>query len=333
MNRSVDLGVKELVWFGVAGAMLLVLVYLADVEKLLASLRRVDIPLFSVAVAVGSCSLLVWAWVWHRFFDALEIVSTPSKTVRMFLAGHFLNSVTPLGQFGGEPLMAYVIADATESDYERALASVISADLLNALPFFTFSIGGLVYLAVVGSLDRLLIRIGAITAGLLLVGALVAYLLWSTNGVLGGTVVRSLDALEHRVGRGEAVFQSVRESVRRIEDSFERAGADRGVLLRTMLISHLAILAQILSLYFVFLSLGLDPAFVPLYLIVNLSAIATVSPTPGGTGTYEAAFSALVTLFYPVGLSTALSAAILFRLTTYWPGLLAGYPSLLTLRE
>jgi uncharacterized protein (TIRG00374 family) len=289
--------------------------------------------MFAVAFGIGLSSLLVCACVWHRFFGQMAISSTRSLTVRMFLTGHFLNSITPLGQFGGEPIMAYIVSDNTGTEYERALACVISADIVNAVPFFTFTLGGLVYLSVVGSLNSLLIQVGALSVLLLVVGGVLAYLLWSENSTLGETATGILHGLETRLTWGESLFQALRDRVTTIESAFEEAGNDPVFLLKTAAISHLAILAQIVSLYFVFVALDIEAGFVPLYFIVNLSVIATISPTPGGSGTYEAAFSALVTFFFPVSLATALTAAVLFRLTTYWPGILVGYPSLLTLRN
>lgn len=333
MNVLREFGVREAFWFGVAALLLAILIYLADLNAFLDALRRADPRYFAVAVAVGFSSLLVWAWVWHRFFGQMGMASTPSRTVRMFMTGHFLNSITPLGQFGGEPVMAYIVSENTETDYERSLACVVSADLINAVPFFTFTLGGVVYLAVWGTLSGFLEDVAAAAVAVLLLGGAVAYLLWSESGALGNAVVRIVDAADRRFDRGDALFESLRERVRNVESSFQAAGSDRRFLATTAAGSHLAILAQIVSLYFVLLSLGLKPAFVPLYFIVNLSVIATVSPTPGGSGTYEAAFSGLVTVFYSVDLSVALTAAVLFRLTTYWPGLLVGYVSMLTLRD
>lgn len=333
MNVSRQVGRKGAFWFAVAGVLFLALVYLADLDRFLESIRTADPRFFAAALVVGFSSLLVWAWVWHRFFGQMGMETTVSRTLRMFMTGHFLNSITPLGQFGGEPVMAYIVSDNTGTDYERSLACVVSADLINAVPFFTFTLGGVVYLALRGALTGFLADVGAAAVVLLLAASLVAYLLWSDDATLSGAVVRAIDAVERRVDRGEAVFESARERVRNIESSFQEAGSDRRFLVTTAVGSHLAILAQIVSLYFVLLSLGLEPAFVPLYFIVNLSVIATVSPTPGGSGTYEAAFSGLVTVFYTVDLSVALTAAVLFRLTTYWPGLLVGYVSMLTLRD
>ncbi len=332
MRLPVTIDRKGLLWFGVTGLLFAGLLYLADVEAFLSSVSRADPAPFAVAVLVGFSSLLVWALVWHRYFGQMGIASTTSRTVRMFLAGHFLNSITPLGQFGGEPIMAYLVSENTDSDYETSLACVVSADILNATPFFTFTLGGLLYLAVFGSIEGLLVDIAVLSVAIVVAGGVVAYLLWSTNGALSGAATRLLDALAGRFGRAESLLRSLKERVAEIEDAFQQAGSDRRFLLTTAAVSHLAIVAQIVSLYFVFRSIGIEPEFVPLYLIVNLSVIATLSPTPGGSGTYEVAFSALVTLFYPVSLATALTAAVLFRLTTYWPGILVGYPALLTLR-
>lgn len=332
-DSLVNIGRRELVWFGVSGALLAALLYLADVGEFVASLRRADTSLFIVALAFGFSSLLVWAWVWHRFFEEVGIEATVSQTVRMFLTGNFLNSITPLGQFGGEPIMAYIVSETTDVEYEKTLACVVSADVLNATPFFTFTLGGILYLAVVGSLRGPFVEIAVLAVVLLGLLSLLAYLLWSDDGRLGAVLVRLIDALEARLGRAESVFESVRESIEGVEKAFKEAGSDRRFLVTTAAVSHLAILAQIVSLYFVFRSLGLPTEFVPIYLIVNLSVLATLSPTPGGTGTYEAAFAGLTTVFYSVDLATAVTAAVLFRLTTYWPGILVGAVALLTLRD
>lgn len=323
---------REWLWYGVTGLLFVILLYFADLGEFLVSLRDADLSLFLVALGVGFSSLLVWAWVWHRFFDKLGIPATVSQTIRMFLTGHFLNSITPLGQFGGEPIMAYIISETTDSAYERSLTAVVSSDIINAAPFFTFTLGGILYLAVFGTLAGFLVDVGIVATAILTAGGLLAYLLWSDNSTLTGSVHSLLDGIEARLGRFEGVFDSLKDSVERIEESFQAAGADRRFLVETAAVSHLAIVAQIASLYFVFLSMGIEPRFVPIYFMVTLSTVATLSPTPGGSGTYEAAFSGLMTFFYSVDLATALSAAVLFRLTTYWPGIVVGYLSMLTLR-
>ena len=91
MHLPIAVGRKEALWFGVSGVLLAGLLYLADVDEFLSSLGHADPRLFAVAVVVGFSSLLVWAWVWHRFFRRMAIDATASLTLRMFLTGHFLN--------------------------------------------------------------------------------------------------------------------------------------------------------------------------------------------------------------------------------------------------
>lgn len=328
---ELDIGKTELIWYGLAVALFAGLLYAADLDEFVVSIRDADASLFGIGLLVGFTSLLVWAWVWHRFFDQLGIESTVSRTVRMFLTGHFLNGVTPLGQFGGEPIMAYIVADTTGSEYEPSLAAVISSDIVNAAPFLTFPLGGIIYLAAFGRIGNFLLKLGLVTVSLLTVGSALAYLLWSADDRFGSSILGLLDRLEGIIGRGGSVFDSLRASVTDVADAFQQAGSNRRFLLTTGVGSHLAIIAQIGSLYFVFRAIGLEPTFVPLYFLVTLSTIATLSPTPGGSGTYEAAFAALMTIFYPVSLATALTAAVLFRLTTYWPGLVVGFGAMLTL--
>mgnify|MGYP000252755376 CR=1 FL=1 len=221
--RGIEWGRKEVLWYGVALALFAGLLYAADINEFVASIRQVDPLLFGSGLAIGFSSLLVWAWVWHRFFGQLGIESTVSRTVRMFLTGHFLNSITPLGQFGGEPIMAFIVSDTTGTDYETALACVVSSDIVNAAPFFTFPLAGIVYLAVVGTVGGVLTKIGVVTVGLLVIGGGVAYLLWSDDARLGRTVVGVLNWIEGLVGRGDSLFASLRESVHEVADAFERA--------------------------------------------------------------------------------------------------------------
>ncbi|MFB6190551.1 MAG: lysylphosphatidylglycerol synthase domain-containing protein [Candidatus Nanohaloarchaea archaeon] len=77
------------------------------------------------------------------------------------------------------------------------------------------------------------------------------------------------------------------------------------------------------------LSMGVSSDFTPLYFVLVLSSFGNFSPTPGGSGTFEALMAAVLTFFLPhITFATALAVAIIFRLTTYWPGLAIGYLAL-----
>ena len=117
----------------------------------------------------------------------------------------------------------------------------------------------------------------------------------------------------------------MKEKITAVKEAFLEAGKNPRLLLEATVITHLTFITQIASLYVILLSLGLEPLIPAIYFTVMLAGVATFSPTPGGSGTFEAAFAGILMLFYPVNLATALTAAILFRLMTYWPALLIGY--------
>lgn len=78
---------------------------------------------------------------------------------------------------------------------------------------------------------------------------------------------------------------------------------------------------------------GASTSFVLLTLVVvGSSAVAGAAPVPGGIGAFEAALTAgLVTAGVDAG--TALSAALLYRLVTFWSRVPVGWVALLLLRR
>lgn len=331
--KDMDWKNSKLLWFSVALGLLGFLIYIADIDQFIEAISQADPGFFAVAFIFGMSTLFFWSWVWYRFFGKMDIDAGIYETVKMFLAGHFLNAITPLGQFGGEPFLAYIISSNTDTDYETALTSVVSSDMINYTPFFTFISGGIIYLALFRSVEGFLLEIAYMTIVLAIVAGTGAYLLWYDSNRIESGILKILNFIGSRIEHGDRFIESAKESLRKMKRSFKIAGSDPKFLLKTSLISHLAIVGQILSLYFILLSLGFDPDFTPIYFVVALSGIATFSPTPGGSGTFEAAFSGLMMLFFQINLATALTSAILFRLTTYWPGMGIGYLALLNLRR
>ena len=62
-----------------------------------------------------------------------------------------------------------------------------------------------------------------------------------------------------------------------------------------------------------------------------MTSLANFSPTPGGSGAYEAAMATILSTLLGVPGSLAVTVGILYRFTTFWPGLIIGYLSISTL--
>ncbi|MFB6241435.1 MAG: YbhN family protein [Candidatus Nanosalina sp.] len=324
---------SKVLWYGISTAILLGLIYLADVKKFLSALKDVDPIYMSAAFISGLSVFLVWGYIWHSFFRKLNIDTELLKSYNIFMAGNFMNSITPFGQLGGEPVMAYVISRNTGAKYEKSLSTVMSADIINAVPFLTYASAGILYILLFGTLNSI-IRAGIYAVILLNITFLfIAYLAWFKIDKVEETLYELLNYIKSRFTKSERFISSLKERVRTLKESFKKAGEDRGHLVKMGLISHLAPITQFLCLYLILLGLESSISFIGIYFTVILAGLAMFSPTPGGAGTFEAVFSALLMFFHPgMALDTAVASAVLFRLTTFWPGLLIGYLALLSLR-
>jgi len=325
---------SKLIWYGVSTLILGLLIYFADVNQFIQALRTVDLFYMSLAMFFGLSVFLVWGYIWHSFFNNLDIEVSFGKALHMFMAGNFMNSITPLGQLGGEPFMAYVVSENTKSSYEKSLSAVMSADLINSIPFIVYATTGFAYLFIYGTLNARIEDVIIIVSALsVFVGAII-YLLWFDRKLLEKWSHGIVDFVGDRLNLTEEFLEPLKEKITEIKDTFESIGEDPRHLLKTATISHLAPVTQFICLYFIMKGLSIEPNFVAIYLTVILSGLAMFSPTPGGSGTYEATFAGLLVLFYPgLGLDKAVASAVLFRLTTYWPGIPIGYYSLIKLKK
>lgn len=323
----------KLLWFGVSTAIIAGMIFFANVDKFISALQSAKpLPLIPAFIA-GLSVLLVLGFTWHRFLTKMGIDVNYFKSLRLFLAGQFMNSITPLGQFGGEPLMAYILRRNVDTTYEEAFSTVLSADIVNGIPILTFTLGGSIFLALFGSVNDVILQTVFAGIFLTLVGGFLVYILWFKAGTVERHIIKLIRRLSDILGRGESYVESAEKSLVKAQESFETIGEDPLHLFETAVVAHLGFVLQVLCLYFIMYSVGLQTDFTPLYFVIAISSLANFTPTPGGSGAFEATMAGVLTFFLSINFEVAVVVAILFRLTTYWPGLLVGYLSLLSLEN
>ncbi|MFB6217459.1 MAG: YbhN family protein [Candidatus Aenigmatarchaeota archaeon] len=316
---------KELLWFGVSAAIIAGMVYFAGIEDFLVAITKANLWYIAPALVLGVSTGLVWSFSWYRVFQKVDIPATFRESVNLQFAGSFLNSITPLGQAGGEPFMAYIISSNTDSSYEKAFSAVLSADIINVIPAFTFVLGGTVYMLFFHSISNILIEILYLAFLAIGVGGVLVYLLWFKAGRIEGFILGVLGWISAKVGRGEKYVRKAEKRLLKFEDAMREVGNDPKYLAKTVMMIHTGFVLEVLTLYFVLVSLGINPLLSSLYFVLPLADIANTSPTPGGSGTYEAAMGWLLSILTPANFAVGLSAAIIYRLMTYWPMLFIGY--------
>lgn len=221
--------------------------------------------------------------------------------------------------------MAYIVKDSEGVEYKKAISSVFSADVINSVPLLTFSIGGAIYAFFFRSMEQIMVQAVFLALFVLAIGGPLMYLLWFESDALEWLIESLLYKLSF-LGVGKKRIDSMVESLKETLGSFQEIGKDPFELFKIGILAHVGFIMQVFCLFFVIWSMGYMPDITPLYFIVAFSGLANFSPTPGGSGTFEAAMAGLITVFIPqVSFATGVSAAIIYRLTTYWPGLVIGY--------
>ncbi|MBC5792625.1 MAG: flippase-like domain-containing protein [Nanohaloarchaea archaeon] len=327
---------KNLLWYGVATLILVAMVYVADINKVIDALSSADLKFVFLALILGFSVFIILSNTWHEFLNKTGLDISRISSFRLFMAGEFMNSITPLGQFGGEPFMAYIIKRNTDLSYEKAFSTVLSADIINGMPTLTFILGGAGFLLLFGSINNLMLQAVYAAFMIIAIGGPLVYALWFRTGTVEGIIVTVLQKISDTIGRGQNIVESVDERMDEIENAFDTIGENPRHLLETAAITHIYFLLQVGCLYLVLVSLGIDPDFTPLYFVIVISGLANFTPTPGGSGAFEATMAFLIATFVPAvtgEAGIAVAAAVLYRLCTYWPGIIAGYISITGLKN
>ena len=319
--------------FGLSTAIIAGMVYFADFQEVISKIQGADKLILGSAIFVGLLNLPIWANSWHKLINRVGGNVSFFKALKMFTAGNFLNSVTPLGQFGGEPLMAYVIKNNTDLEYEKGLSAVVSADIINAIPIFTFMLGGSAYLLIFSSINNLFLEISYIALVIMILGGSIAYLLWFKSGFLESKFFYILQKITRPFGDKSSALDKLQQKINGMQEAFQTVGEEPKELLKISLVAHLFFLCQVGSLYLVMLSVGVETALTPLFFVIPAASLANFSPTPGGSGTFELVLAGILTAFIGVPGNAAVTIAILYRFTTFWPTIGLGYISLLSLSD
>lgn len=309
--------------FAVVAVIFGVLIVTSDVNQVLSTLQRADVPTVGLVVVATLAWLTAWGLALRVVLSVLGVEIGVGTAFAVFSGAMFSNNVTPFGQAGGEPITALLISSVTGTDYERGLAAIASVDTLNFFPSITLALLGAGYYATLTTFSR---RLRIATGAVVVLAVLVpvgGYLAWRRRDRIAAALIdRVVPLVRWITARLPGVSVPDREGVaHRIEQFFqsiERIAADRRALALALAASTLGWTFQMGALWLSFRAIGEPVGLSVMLFVVPMGAIAGATPTPGGAGVIESVLVVLLTLLLPVGAATALAAVILFRGAVYW---------------
>jgi len=278
----------------------------------------------------GVAWLVSWGLALRRVLGSLGVETSVPRAALLFASAEFANNVTPFGQAGGEPFSALLVSRATDTGYESGLAAVTSVDAINLVPSLVFATVGMGYYVATFTVDADVRRVAVAVAVLAICVPLLLVLLWANRFWLERRVASGV-AVATRGAAG--VVPGVRpvsraDALSRLDvfvDALERVGRDPRDLAVAVCFSAVGWLCMCLALYLSVRALAVHgfPAVIAL-VVVPVAMLAAGLPLPGGEGGVEAALAFLLVPMASVSPVTAVSAALVFRVGTYWLSTLLG---------
>ncbi len=311
--------------FIIALTLLIFFMHFVGWRKLFLVYRNANTPLIFFALVLSTYGFILSAHVWKTILNFLNVKIPFWKIIELFYMSLFANYVTPFGQAGGEPFMAYIVSKESKISYGRGLAVIMSSDVLSAMIPILFGAIGLVYFMIFGNMTAVLFKT---IIALALIGILI---------VVGIIILQTHKEVVERLALTfTKIIQVILKGIRWNQKKIKRYFSNEIMLRRIDLFyetfhsvidkkrwellyyTSVATLAQVLALYYSVLALGAKPEFLTFLAVLPLASLSSYLPFPGGLGSMEISITVLLISLCDLPLGVASGAALLYRFITYW---------------
>lgn len=321
--------------FGIAIGILVLFFYFVGVDSIVRSVRQAA-PLFIILGMIATFGTFLTRGVnWYITLSMTDHALSIYQTFQYYLAALFIYGINPFGPVGGQPVIAYIIADETDQDYEISLATIFAADLMNTLPFFTFAgIGMALYVALhpINPLITILIILTMILGSAISLSLLLLFFHRELAEQVFTIFVDGLDWFLQGIPLLEPTdidTTVISNKVHRFYYTLDRVVDERRNIADILIISHVAWFLTMVGLYSFILSMGWSVSFTLIMFIVPIAYVVYYLPMPGGLGGIEVMLTLLLILLANLPSGSASAAVILFRASSYGLVMLLGLVVLL----
>lgn len=306
-----DVGFKLLLWF-LGLSVIGVLIWRVGWDQIGPVLGQADPRLLLLLCLLQAVTLLLCAGQLWSVLRCAEVHLPFLRVFTIYMAGGFVESVTPALKFGGEGVKIYLLKQQAAVDYQQLVGGFLTYKLLSIVPFSLLLASASLFHVRMATRVPPVVPLGL----LLLVGGLACWILVRPRSA-------SMDSPKPAKGAGK-VRRFVVESLIHAQDTAN------GPRLAAMLLVWAGIwLLYPVKLALVGVALGVRLPLIPLAAVLYSSYLISMLPlAPGGLGSFEGS----LVLFLGglgVGPQTALALALMLRSVTYWfPLLPMGYCAL-----
>jgi uncharacterized protein (TIRG00374 family) len=294
--------------------------------KFLVLMGNVSKPLLLLAVLLNLLNLISYTVTWR--------VLTPAdiglhKLFKFYMAGTFINNITPTFGTGGEPVKAMLLGKETGISKAECFAGVVSQRMLNMFPLFTIGMIGIWLLF--SKPRQIQLATWQVAAMLFSIGlavfafGLIIYF-YLRKDKLSSFVQSAIRFFAPCIGlmkKGfdhKAYTEAVEESIDSFHGGLKNISHNKYGLGKAILFSYFGWIFDILAIYIIFLSIGETNIHISILIITyTIAMISGWLPLflPGGLGIVDGTM-AILFIYAGVPVEMAVLATLLYRLASYW---------------
>lgn len=294
-------------------------------DRLIAALTGVDLLTYTGAVAAQLLALSLWGLSLAAVLRPVDGTPTGRTFAGAYCMGLVLRMLVPWGRSGGAVFTAVALARSSRIGIEALLAAALAADLVRFLVSLAVLAAGVALLTgtAVSAGAAPIAILFAVAASMLIVATLVVTAPTAvTRGVvaiastLGGTVGRVSPTVSRALDPN-----AIADRTHRFFGTVQTLTGDRIALVTATTYAALGWSVALLPLYFSLQAAGASAPIPVIMVVVPAAGLAGIVPLPGGTGGVEVALVGLLVVMAGLQAPIAGAVAVLYRLATFWIGL------------
>jgi uncharacterized protein (TIRG00374 family) len=300
-------------------------------DKFISRIGSINKPLFLLVILFNFMNLLAFTITWRYLIQAKIGIY---RLFTFYMAGTFINNITPTFGTGGEPVKAMLLGKETGTSKAECFAGVVSQRMLNMFPFLVIGGLGLGFFFSRSEVKLETWQIIGLIFSILLAFSLFSMIIYfyvkkDKLSSFVHSVIRFLAPFIGLVKKGfdhSAYVDAVERSINSFHGGLRNIRQNRDGVLKATLLSFLGWVFDIMAIYTVFLSMGEPDIHISILIITyTLSMMSSWLPLflPGGLGIMDVTMAGLF-MFGGVSAETAMVAAWLYRLVNYWVNTVLG---------
>lgn len=282
--------------------------YKTNLNMVFLSLKNTNIYLLFLAVLLNLLSVIVRIFRLRIFLLPIKKISFKTLFVAIF-SSYFLSTILP-GRLGEIAKPLYI---AAEENISR-LSSLATAFLERLFDLFTLFTFFLIFLLIYSIKNSNI--------------SLNTFYKVSFYGIFFLFLVFIFFFLWLKIGFQIPIFNFLKPYLEKIKYGFSSFTSFKQIILAFILTILIWTLVSLFT-FLILKSLGLNLPFISSFMLLSVSAIGFIIPTPGGTGGVHKAFQVGLVFFYSIELNLATAISIVGHFFAMIPVALVGFISLI----